>query len=121
MNTKSKELNTKPQEFYNTFKPFISDKTKESTARCLKGDGNNVVKDPKEEAEMLTAYFTNAALNIGENNVINLTEEDHNDHTTERTIREDYEGTRFEFKSFRKAHVKYALKKINQKNRLDGT
>lgn len=41
------------KEFYNTFKPFTSDKTKESTAICLKGDGNNVVKDQKEVAEML--------------------------------------------------------------------
>ena len=56
--TKSKQLNIKPQDFYNIFKPFISDKTKTSTTICLKDDGNNVVKDQKEVAEMLATYFT---------------------------------------------------------------
>ena len=46
----------------NTFKPFISNKNKESAAIHLKTEGDNVVKGQTEVAEILAKYFTNAVL-----------------------------------------------------------
>ena len=37
---------------------------------------------------MLATYFTNAALNIGGDNIVNRTEEDNNNHTSVMMIRE---------------------------------
>ena len=71
--------------------------------------------DQKEVAEMLATYFTNAALNIGGDNVVNLTEEDDNNHTSVMMIRENHGGNPFEFKSLSEVDVNYVLEKINSK------
>ena len=110
---KSKEINTKPFEFYNIFKPFISNKYKEYPAICLNGSGGNKVKDQKEVAGMLTTYLTNAASEIGGANVVNLAESAHNNHSSVMSIQEQYKGTPFEFKSLSNDDVKCALEKIS--------
>ena len=61
---------------------------KTTTTICLKDYGNIVVNDQMEVAEMLATYFTNAALNIGGDNIVNRTEEDNNNHTSVMMIRE---------------------------------
>lgn len=69
---KTEGLKSRPDKFYDTFKPFISNKSKETTAIYLKTEGNNVVRDQKEVAEKLAGYFTDAALNIEEYQLIIL-------------------------------------------------
>lgn len=69
---KTERLKSRPDKFYDTFKPFISNKSKETTAIYLKTEGNNVVRDQKEVAEKLAGYFTDAALNIEEYQLIIL-------------------------------------------------
>lgn len=96
--TQSQELNARPDRFYSTFKPFVSNKTKESTEVSLKSEESKIVKNQTEVTEMLANYFTNAASSIGGNHVNNLTEEDHDDHKSVKAIREAYEGMKFEFK-----------------------
>ena len=66
-------------------------------------------------AEILANYFTNAALSIGGDHVNNITEEDHSDHSSVKTIRETHKETNFEFKLFTVAEVEQALEKINPK------
>ena len=49
----------RPDKFYNTFKPYISNKGKRSTAIHLKTEENNVKKGQNEVAEMLGRPITN--------------------------------------------------------------
>ena len=113
--TKADEHKSRPSKFYDTFKPFISNKIKESEAIHLKTEGDNAVKDQTEVAEILAKYFTNAALSIGGDHVNNIKEEDHSDHSSVKTIREAHKETNFEFKLFTVADVEQALEKINPK------
>ena len=66
-------------------------------------------------AEILAKYFINAALSIGGDHLNNITEEDHSDHSSVKTIREAHKETNFEFKLFTEAEVEQALEKINSK------
>ena len=86
--TRADEHISRPSKFYYTFKPFISNKSKESAAIHLKTEGDNAVKDQMEVAEILAKYFTNATLSIGGDHLNNITEEDHSDHSSVKTIRE---------------------------------
>ena len=114
--SKTEEHKSRPDKFYDTFKPFISNKSKDSVAIHLNSETDNkVVQDQKEVAEMLASYFTNAALSIGGDHVINLTEQDHNNHSSVRTIQEVYKETNFEFSFFTTAEVQKVLENINPK------
>lgn len=85
--TKADEHKSRPSKFCDTFKPFISNKSKESAAIRLKTEGE-AVNDQMEVAEILAKYFTNATLSIGGDHLNNITEEDHSDHSSVKTIRE---------------------------------
>ena len=98
--TKADEHKSRPSKFHDMFKPFISNKSKESAAIHPKTEDDNSVKDQKGVAEIIAKYFTNAALSIGGDHVTNLTEEGHSDHSSVKTIRETHKETKFEFKLF---------------------
>ena len=66
---KSEELHSNPSAFYNTFKPFISDKVKESPEICLRTKEGTVKINQPEIAELLANYFTTAASSIGGDHV----------------------------------------------------
>ena len=84
---KSEKLSTNPSAFYNTFKPFISGKRKESPGITLGTKEEAVTSNQPEVAEILANYFTTSALNIGGNQINRLTEKDHSDHTSVKAIR----------------------------------
>lgn len=42
-------------------------------------------------------YFTTAAASIAGTNIISITEENHDNHGSVKTLREVYQGTHFEF------------------------
>ena len=88
--TKADEHKSRPSKFYDTFKPFISNNSKEKAAIYLKTEGDNAVKDQTEVAVILANYFTNAARGIAGDHVNNFTEEDHSDHSSVKTIRETH-------------------------------
>ena len=97
-----------------TFKPFISNKNKESAAIHLKTEGDNAVKGQTEVAEILAKYFTNAVLRY----YWRITSHKRTIVTT--AVLRPYEkpghkGTNFEFKLFTVAEVEQALEKINLK------
>jgi len=110
------EHKSRPSKFYDTFKPFISNKSKELAAIYLKTKGVKAVKDQTEVAEILANYFTSATLSMGGDHVNNFTEEDRSDNSSVKTIRETYKETNFEFKLFTVAEVEQALEKINPKH-----
>ena len=68
---KSEELKSKPREFYKIFKPFISNKTKDSGLICLKTGGGKV------EEEMWGDYFSTAASTQIQGNFVDGTLEHH--------------------------------------------
>ena len=55
---KSEELKSKPSEFFNTFRPFISTKAKDTNAICLKSEDGEVEKDQNVVAELLVGHFS---------------------------------------------------------------
>lgn len=57
----------------------------------LKTKENNIKKNQCEGAETLASYFINEALNIGGDHVSRLTEEDHSEHDSVKSIQEAYE------------------------------
>ena len=56
-----------------------------------------VVQDKFEVAEQLVNYFTTAAASNAGDNVISITEENHDNHGSVKTLREVYQGRHFEF------------------------
>ena len=112
---KSEEIKTRPNEFYNTFRPFISSKTKESNSICLQSEGGEIDKDPTALAERLASYFKTAAESIGGDHVSSLTESDLENHSSVRAINDTFKDTLFDFQTFSKEEVQDALEKINPK------
>ena len=92
------EHKDRPDKFFDTFKPFIGNKGKGSTAIHLKTKENNNKKNQSEVTETLARHFTNAALNIEGDHISRLTEEDHREHDSLKSIQEAYEENHFDFK-----------------------
>ena len=109
----SEELHSNPSAFYNTFKPFISDKVQESPEICLRTKDGTVMSNQPEIAELLANYFNTAASSIGGAHVNNLKESDHRDHSSVKAIRKAYNGSRFEFTKFSQGEVTTAMEKLN--------
>lgn len=109
------EHEDRPDKFYNTFKPFISNKGKGSSVIHLKTKENNIKKNQSEGAKTLARHFTNAALNIGGDHVSHLTEEDHSEHDSVKSIQEAYKENCCDLKLFTPNEVQWALENINPK------
>lgn len=109
----------RPDKFYDTFKPYISNKGKRSIAIHLKTEENNVEKDQNEVAEMLANYFTNAAFNIGDH-VSSLTKESHSEHDSQLGAYESIQR-KFDFKLVTVVELQQHLKRSTQRNLVDGT
>ena len=72
-----------------------------------------VVQDQFEVAEQLVNYFITAAASIAGDNVISITEENHDNHGNVKTLREVYQGTHFEFNRVSIDEVQRALENNN--------
>ena len=94
-------------------RPFLSNKTKYPTTICIATDGGKVEKDQAVIAELLANYFSTAASSIGGDQVPNLIESDHDNHTSVKAIREMYDGNKFEFEQISTAKIQSALENIN--------
>lgn len=71
------KIRVNPRDVYNTFKPFISNKT----AKNNPTRSNLTKNDTVVVANCFADYFANVALNIGEQHVHDLLEEDHQYYT----------------------------------------
>ena len=67
-------LKSNPREFFNTLRPFISSKTKDSNLICLQSKGDRV-EGQIEVAEQLANYFPAAAKSIAEDHVTSIRKE----------------------------------------------
>ena len=76
---KSDELRRRPRDFYKTFKPFLSEKTKEETKIAIEIN-ERIVTNQKVVTDELGDYFSTAANAIGGIQVTNLGENDFEKH-----------------------------------------
>ena len=84
---KSEELKSNQGSVFNTLRPFISGKTKDSNMICLQSEGCRV-EGQIEVAEQLANYFTTAANSIAEDHVTSIREENLDNHSSINAIRE---------------------------------
>ena len=110
---KSEELKSKPSDFFNTFKPFIGTKAKDTNPTCLKSEDGEVEKDQTVVAELLAGHFNTVAAYIGGNHITSLTENDQRNHSSVKAVEGGYKGNKFDFKEFNKEEVQCSLKSLN--------
>ena len=112
---KSEELNEKPSEFYKTFRPFLNNKSTNSSEISLRNENGNIITDQLEVADLLANYFTYAAANVGGDHVRNITENECHNHYSVQNIRNNYENINFDFKRVKQEEVKSELDNLNTK------
>lgn len=111
----SENLKNKPREFYKTFRPFISDKCKDSNAISIRINGRDE-RDQARVAEELANYFSTMANSIGGINVNDLEEHDFENHPSVNIIKKEHDqNSHFNFKQFKVKEVQRALEKIDTK------
>ena len=74
---------------------------------------SSLLRSQFEVAEQLANYFTTAAASIASDNVISITEENHDNHGSVKNIREVCQGTQFEFNSVNKDEMQKTLENNN--------
>lgn len=75
------KIRVNPRDVFNTFQPFISNKTAKNNPTSLNVDGNVTKNDAVVVANCFADYFANVALNKGEQDVHDVLEEDHQYYT----------------------------------------
>ena len=85
---KTDDLKQKPWEFFKTFRPFLG-MSKGSNTISLETEENSVETDESIISNKFAHYFTNIASTIGGNHVLDLSEEDHKNHTSINPIRKE--------------------------------
>ena len=103
---KSDELRRRPRDFYKTFKPFLSEKTKEEIKIAIRIIELIVTKQKVVRAAELGDYFSTGA------QVTNLVENDFEKHPSLESIRQAYQGPQFEFNEIGSGEVENELKMI---------
>ena len=87
---KSEELNEKPSEFYKTFRPFLNNKSTNSSEISLRNEDGNIITDQLGVADLIANYCTYAAANVGEDHVRNITENECHKNYSVQNIRNNY-------------------------------
>ena len=120
---KSEKISENPRDFFNTFQPFISNKTAKNNPISLNIDGNVTKNDAVAIANCFANYFANVALTIGGQHVHDLLEEDHQYNTSIKSIKliENIMLQISTFKYLLKLMCPMLLKILILGNRLVGT
>ena len=96
---KSEEMKSKPHDFFDTFRPFLNNKTKDANQIFLKNKHEDgIIEDQRQVAETLANYFSTIASGIAGNHVINLTENEFNKHSSVQMIETIHSNSSFQFK-----------------------
>ncbi|KAK2555268.1 hypothetical protein P5673_023252 [Acropora cervicornis] len=106
---KTDDLKQKPWEFFNAFRPFLG-KSKGSDTIILETEENAAETDESIISYKVAQYFTNIASTIGENHVLDLSEEDHKNHTSIKAIRKEQLDIDSEFQPITEHDLKGELK-----------
>ena len=96
---RSEEMKSKPHEFFDTFRPFLNNKTKDANAMFQTNMRMALLKiKGMQVAEILANYFFTTASDIGGKHVISLTENEFNNHGSVQMIDSIYSNSSFQFK-----------------------
>ena len=111
---KADDLKAKPNEFYKTFRPFLSDKKQPASEIHIKTNGR-IEKDQEKVANVLANYFSTMANDIGGAGVNSLTEDDLSSHSSLANICNANKSNlrNFRFQPLSRNSVQLALEKLN--------
>jgi hypothetical protein len=110
---KTKEIAIKPRQFFQTFKPFISNKCKDERNIHIKINGR-VEKDQRKVAEEFAEYSSTMA------KADSAEEKDFHDHSSVKAIRRANENTSFQFRLMTVGEVTTELTNLNITKHLGG-
>ena len=92
-------MKSKPHDFFDTFRPFLNNKTKDANPIFLKNKHEDgIIEDQRQVSETLADYFSTIASDIGGNHVISLTENEFNKHSSVQMIETIHSNSSFQFK-----------------------
>ena len=111
---KTDDLKQKPWEFFKTFWPILG-KSKGSNTISLETEENSVETNESIISNKFAHYFTNIASTIGGNHVLDLSEEDHKNHTSINAIRKEQLDIDFKFQPITEHDVNEELASISTK------
>ena len=113
---KTDDLKQKPWEFFKAFRPLLG---KSKRSNTIISEKNAAKTDESIISNKFAQYFTNihyVASTIGGNHVIDLSEEDHKNHTSINAIRKEQLDSDFEFQPITEHDLNEELASINTKN-----
>ena len=109
---KSSELKTRPRDFFKTFNPFLSSKSKDTTNISIRvNDG--IIRDQKNVVEIFGDYFSTMANGIGGQDVLQVGKEDFNRHLSVEAIQHSYHRLHFQFNKIGSRAVENELSNLN--------
>ena len=103
---------SEPRKFWETVKPYFTDKSKEQGALQLI-DGNNLVNDPKKVAQLLNDKFSTIAIDIGKDSAYNENHKDHPSYGLIDNLTQTLDVTVFDFKKVDVSDVYKIMKNLN--------
>ena len=100
--------------FFDTFRPFLNNKTKDAYPVFLKNKhGDGIIEDQRQVAEILANYFSTIASDIGGNHVISLTENEFNNYRSVQMIETVSSNSSFQFKHINTKDVQDLFENLN--------
>ena len=112
---KTKEMHSKPRDFFKAFKPFLGTKKVSSGSDIIQIKMNDgIERDQKVVAEEFSKYFATLADDIGGRNILSLSEEDFNNHPSIVNITNNWNyAEQFSFSKITNAETIKALESLN--------
>ena len=115
-------MKSKPHDFFDTFRPFLNNKTKDANPIFLKNKHEDgIIEDQRQVAENLANYFAAVASDIGGNHVISLTENEFNNHSSVQMIETIYSNSSFQFKHIKRRDVQDLFENLNPRKSCSDT
>ena len=119
---KSEEMKSKPHDFFDAFRPFLNNKTKDANPIFLKNKHEDgIIEDQRQVAETLANYFSTITSDIGGNHVISLTENEFNKHSSVQMIETIYSNSSFQFKHINTEDVQDLFENLNPRKSCSDT
>ena len=72
---RAQHLKKNPSKFWDTIKPFMTNKSKSSNVNITLKHNGKIVYNPDDVWDVFNGYFTNVALEIGSEEILNEDEE----------------------------------------------
>jgi len=122
----TENMNTNPRDFYKVFKPFLDSKSRHiDDTQIQLENGNNLIKNQTEVANLFADHFAKIACDIGDQKMFSLTEDELENHSSVLDIRNNkriVNGPQFQFSKLKESEVEksLALLKVNKSAGHDG-